>query len=86
MEVFNFRDPTHKTDLGTSRERTVFHLLKKPVGNQYLKVFRILVPREILVPLEISAQFERNSVCSSEDFFPDPFYKKGFSIDDQVTI
>ena len=36
----------------------MFHLLKKPVGNQYLEVLRILVPPEILVPLQISAILE----------------------------
>ena len=54
-ESFYLKDPTQKTDFGTSHGRTVFHLLKKPVGNQCLKVLRILVPPEILVPLEISA-------------------------------
>ena len=57
MKVFNFQDPKQKTDFGTSRGRTVFRLLKKPVGNQYPYVLRILVPPEILVPVEISAQF-----------------------------
>ena len=55
--MFNFQDPKQKTDFGTSRGRTVFRLLKKPVGNQYPYVLRILVPPEILVPVEISAQF-----------------------------
>ena len=75
MKVFYFQDPTYSTDFGTSRARTVFHLLEMPVGSHYPKVFRILVPSEILVPLEISAQFEEYSL-----------YKKGFSIYDQVTI
>ena len=60
MKVFSLEDPTHKTDFGTSCEKTVFHLLKKPVGKQYLKVLRIFIPPEILVPLEISVQFERH--------------------------
>ena len=63
MKVFNFEDATHKTDFGTFRGRAVSHLPKKPVGNQYLKVLRILVPPEILVYLKISAQFERHSLC-----------------------
>ena len=68
MKVLYFQDPTHKTEFGTSRGRIVFHLLKKPVGIQYLKVVRILVLPEILVFLEISAQFERDSLRSNEYF------------------
>ena len=68
MKVFNFQDATHKTDFGTFRGRAVSHLQKKPVANQYLKVLRILVPPEILVLLEISAQFESDSLCSNEYF------------------
>ena len=68
MKVFDFQDSPRKTEFGTSRERAVFHLLKKPVGNQYLKVLRILVPSEILVHLEISAQYERQSLRSTEYF------------------
>ena len=85
MKVFNFQDSTHKTEFGTSHGRTVFHLLKKPVGNKYLKVLRILVPPEILILLEISAQFERGSLFSTE-YFPAPIHKKGFPIYDPVTI
>ena len=68
MKVFNFEDPTHNTNFGTSRGRTVFCLSKKLVRNQYLKVVRILVLAENLVPLEISAQFERYSLCLTESF------------------
>ena len=68
VKVFNFEDPTHNTDFGTSRGSTVFHLLKKSVGNQYLNDLRILFPPEILVFLEISEQFERHSLCSTEYF------------------
>ena len=68
MRVFNFEGPTHKTEFGTSCGRTVFHLLKKPVGNQYLEVLRILVPLEILVSLQISAEFETHYLCSTEHF------------------
>ena len=66
--MFNFQDSTQKTDFATSRERTDFHLLKKPVGKQYPEVLRILVPPEILVPLEISAQFVKHSLRSTENF------------------
>ena len=55
MKVLNNQDPTEKTDFGTSRGRTVFHLLKKPVRYQYTEVLRILVPPAILIPLEICA-------------------------------
>ena len=55
MKVFNFQDPTHKTDFGTYCGRAVFHLLEKPTGNQYPEVLRILVPAEILLPIVISA-------------------------------
>ena len=55
MKVLNFQGPTHKSDICTSCGTIVFHLLT--VGNQYLEVLRILVPPEILVPLQISAQF-----------------------------
>ena len=68
MEVFNVQDPTQETDFGTSRGRKVFHFLERPVRNQYPKVLRILVPPEILVPLEISSQFERHSLCLTEYF------------------
>ena len=83
--MLNLQDPTHKTDFGTSCRRTVFHLLKNPVGNQYIEALRILVPPEILVPVEISAQFERHYLCSTE-FFPDPVHQKDFDIYDPVTI
>ena len=49
MRVFNFEGPTHKTEFGTSCRRTVFHLLKKPVGNQYLENIRILLSPENIV-------------------------------------
>ena len=55
MNVFNFQDPTQNTDFGTSRGRTVFCLSKKLVRSQNLKVVRILVRAEILLPLEISS-------------------------------
>ena len=64
--MFNSQDPKKNTDLRNSRVRTVFHLLEKSVGNQYLKDLRILVSPEILVFLEISAQFERHSLCPIE--------------------
>ena len=66
MKLFNFQHPKQKSDLGTYCGRTVFHLLRKLVGNQYLEVLRILVPPEILVRLAIFAQFERHCLCSTE--------------------
>ena len=66
MKVFNLRDATHKSDFATSCERTVFHLLRNLVGNQYPEVLGILVPPEILVPREISVQFEMHCLCSSK--------------------
>ena len=75
--MFNFQDPTHNTDFGTSHGRRVFHLLKKPVGNQYPDV-RILVPPEILVPL--------GTPYVQLNIFPAPIHKKGFSIYDPVTM
>ena len=77
MKLSNFKDLTQKTDFGTSRGRTVFHFLKKPVGGQYLKVLGTLVPPEALVPLEIFAQFERNSLRSAE-YFSRSLTLKGF--------
>ena len=77
VKVFNYQDPIQNTDFGTSRGRTVFHLLKKPVGNHNPKVHRILVPPEILVQLEICAQFERYSLCSTE-YLSRPHTSKGF--------
>ena len=68
MKVFNFEDLSHKTDFGTSGGRRVFHLLKKHVGKQYPEVLRTLVPPDVLLPLEISAQFEKHFVCSTKDF------------------
>ena len=85
MKVFNFQDPTHKTDFSTSHGRTVFHLLKKLVGNQYLKVLRILVPPEILVPLKFLHNLRGNPYVQL-NIFQDTIHKKGFPIDDPVTI
>ena len=85
MKVFNFQDPTHKTDFGNSCGWTVFYLLKKPVGKQYLKIPRILIRPDILVPLEISAQFERYCLCSCE-YFLRSIHEKGFSIYGLLTI
>ena len=82
--MFNFQDPTYKTDFGTSCGKTVFHLRKKPLGNQYLEVLRILVAFEILVHLEISAQFGRHYLFSTE-YFPDLIHKKDFDIYDPMT-
>ena len=59
MKLCNFQHLAQKSDFGTCFRRTVFHLLTKLVGNQNPEVLRILVPAEILVPLAISAQFEK---------------------------
>ena len=85
MKVFNFQDPTQETYFGTSRGWKVFHYLKKPVRKQYIKHIRILVPSKILVPLKISAQFERHSLFQL-NIFRDPIHKNGFDISDPVTI
>ena len=69
VKVLNFQDPTNKTAFGTFHGRTVFHLLKKLVGNQYLKVLRILVPPDILVLLELSTELEKESLCLTEYFY-----------------
>ena len=63
----------------------MFHLLKNPVGNQYIEALRILVPPEILVPAEISAQFERYYLSSTE-FFSRSRNQKDFDIYDPLTI
>ena len=63
----------------------MFYVLEIPVVNIYLKILRILVAPEILIPLETSAQFERHSLRLTE-YFTDPIHKKGFSIYDPVTI
>ena len=85
MKVFKFQDHTHKSDCATCCERTVFDLLKKPVGKQDLKLLRILVPPEILVPIVISAQFERRCLRSTDNF-PDLLHTKDFDIYDPVAI
>ena len=51
MKVFNFQELQQRTDINTSGGRIVPQLLKKPVGNQYLEVLKVLVPPESLVPL-----------------------------------
>ena len=76
MKVFNFKGPTHNTEFGTYCGRTVFHLLKKPVGNQYLDVLRIFVPTEVLIPLEILRNL-RGTTYVQGNIFPDPTHKKG---------
>ena len=66
VKAFNFQDLTQKSDFDTSSEETVFDFLKKPVGNQYLHIVRILVPSEISVTPQISAQFARPYLRSTE--------------------
>ena len=68
IKVFNFQHPIYETDFGTSYGRTVFHVPKKLVGSQNLKVLRILVLAGIVLPLDTSAQFERHSWCLTEYF------------------
>ena len=63
----------------------MFDLLKKPVENQYLEVLRILVPPKVLVPIAISAQFERHCLYSIDNF-PDPMHTKDFDIYNPVKI
>ena len=70
--MFNLQDPTQRTYFGTSRGRAVFHLRKEPLGSQYLKAPRILVL------LEISAQFERHSLCLTKWFWSSHTLKKVF--------
>ena len=59
MKLFNFQHPKRKSDFGTYFGRTVFHLLIKLVRNQYPEFLKILVLPEILVPLAITAEFEK---------------------------
>ena len=82
MKVFNFEDARHLTNFGTFRGRRVLHLPKKPEGNQYPEVLRILVPPEILVALHnlTSTPYVQLKI------FPVPIYKVGLSIYDPVTI
>ena len=63
----------------------MYDLQKKPVGNQYLEILRILVPPEILVPIAISAQFERHFYVKLHNFRY-PVHKKDSDIYDPVTI
>ena len=85
MKVFHLQDPTNKTDFGIFRGRTVFHLLKKPVGKQYLKIPRILIPPEIFHHLKISAQFER-ALYVQKNIFLDPIHKKCLLVYGPATI
>ena len=84
VKVFNFQDPTRKTDFDSSCERAVCIYGKSYLGTN-LEVLRILVAFEILVHLEISAQFGRHYLFSTE-YFPDLIHKKDFDIYDPVTI
>ena len=78
--MFDSEDSTHKTEFGTSRGKIVLHLLENPVGNQFLKVLRILVPPEILVPLEICARFGESLLMFNWIFFQIPYIKKVFPL------
>ena len=44
------------SDFGAYCGRTLFHLLKKLVGSQYLEFLRILVPPEVLIQWSVSAK------------------------------
>ena len=63
MKVINFQHPSQKIEIGSYCGRTMFDLLKRPVGPQYLDFLRILVLPEILVHLAISPQFEKHCLC-----------------------
>ena len=83
--MFNFQEPARKSHFGTSSTETVFHFLKKPVGNEYIEVPRILAPPEILV-LQTFLHNSRGSANVQLNIFPDPIHKKGFDIYDPVTV
>ena len=85
MKLFNFQHPKQKIYLGTYCGRTVFHLLRKLVGNQYPDVLRILVPPEILVLWKFLLNL-RGSTYVQLNIFPDPILKKDFDIDEPVII
>ena len=60
VKLINFEDATFKGDFDTyGGVKTLLHLPEKLVWNQYLEVFRTLVPPQIFVPLAISAKFDR---------------------------
>ena len=63
----------------------MLYLPQKPLGNQYLKVLRILKPCEILVPLEILHSL-RSTRYVQLKIFPAPIHKIGFSMYDPVTM
>ena len=42
------------------------HLLETLLVNQYLEIHRVLVPSQILVPLPVSAKYERHCLCSTD--------------------
>ena len=63
----------------------MYDLQEKPVGNQYLEILRILVLPEILVPIAISARFERHFYVKLHNF-RHPVHKKDSDIYDPVTI
>ena len=60
VKLINFQDPTFDGDFDKFCNRTMSHLLEKLVGNQYLEIHRILVP------LPVSAKYERHCLCSTD--------------------
>ena len=83
--MFHSQEPTHKSLFGTSSAEIVFRFLKKPVGNQYPEVLRILVPPQILV-LHKFLHNLRGTAYVQMNNFPDLIHKKDFDIYDPVTI
>ena len=83
--MFNFQEPARKSHFGTSSAETVFHFLKKPVGNEYIEVPRILVPPEILV-LQTFLHNSRGSANVQLNIFRDHIHEKDFYIYDPVRV
>ena len=84
-KVFNFQEPTQKSHFGTSSAETLFHFLKRPAGNQYPEVLRILVPHKILVLQKLLYNLRCTTYVQLNNF-PDPIHQKDFDIYDPVTI
>ena len=83
--MFNFQEPARKSHFGTSSAETVFHFLKKPVGNEYIEIPRILAPPEILV-LKTFLHNLSGSANVQLNIFPDPIHKKALDIYDPVRV
>ena len=50
FERINFKGSKHKSYYDTCYNGRVFKSPGKPVGNQYLEVFIILIPPQLLIP------------------------------------